>query len=255
MTRYAVLLRNQAQAVITRHLNDGPSMHSNGEARLIEAAAPSALVLFDVGANVGDYASHFLEFTPKNARAVLFEPSLSALSTLRGRLAGRRDVEILDQACGEREEVLSFFEEANAGQTSSFVERFSSTSAHPRKVRVTTVDAEAERRSISFVDVLKIDTEGYDLLVLQGARHLLHSERIGIVQFEYNHPWALAGSTLAAALSLLGNAGYDVYLLKRAGLYAFPYDVYGEFFGYANFVAVTRSRAHVLAHLVRGGIE
>jgi FkbM family methyltransferase len=241
-------------AVVARHLSDGPSMEQNGEALLLDAVAPTARVLFDVGANVGAYAARFLERAPAGARAVLFEPSLGALAKLQARFSGLPSVEICDRACGDREGSLPFFEEEGAGETSSLVEGFSISGSRARDVALTTLDVEAERRAVGEIDLVKIDAEGYDGKVLEGARGLLGAQRIGVLQFEYNAPWARAGGTLAAALSLLSGAGYATYLLKRAGLHAFPYATYGEFFGYANFVAVSPARAGLVAGLLRGPI-
>lgn len=98
--------------------------------------------------------------------------------------------------------------------------------------------------------MLKIDAEGYDLHVLLGARGLLESRRIGVVQFEYNAPWARAGSTLSFAFQLLRGAGYRVFLLKAGGLYRFEPDRVGEYFHYSNFVAL---RLDVEAHILKGG--
>ncbi len=84
---------------------------------------------------------------------------------------------------------------------------------------------------------MKIDVEGYDLHALRGAGAKLAEGKFGIVQFEYNVPWAEAGSTLAAALSLFGQAGYQVFLLRAGGLSEVNYPRYREYFGYSNYIA------------------
>ncbi len=94
--------------------------------------------------------------------------------------------------------------------------------------------------------MLKIDAEGYDLRVLQGAKQLLRDQSIGVIQFEYNRPWAEAGSTLSAALKLLESCGYKVLLLKSTGLYNLDHSFYGECFYYANFVAVAPAKMPLL---------
>ena len=93
-------------------------------------------------------------------------------------------------------------------------------------------------RGIETIDFLKIDTEGHDLHVLRGAAGLLERKAIGVIQFEYVDAWAPAGATLGAALDLLAGFGYRAFLLKREGLYHFDYKTFGEFFTYANFVAM-----------------
>jgi len=95
-----------------------------------------------------------------------------------------------------------------------------------RGVRDDYRDAELAARGWACIDILKIDAEGFDLHVLKGAASTLRERRVGIVQFEYNAPWAAAGSTLAHAREFLNACGYQIMLLKGDGLYFPRYDLY-----------------------------
>jgi FkbM family methyltransferase len=55
-----------------------------------------------------------------------------------------------------------------------------------RKVtaKITTIDQFIEENKISYVDILKIDVEGFELEVLNGARNALVKGEIGIIQLE-----------------------------------------------------------------------
>jgi hypothetical protein len=57
----------------------------------------------------------------------------------------------------------------------------------PKKVpiTVTTLDSFCEEHAIPRIDLLKIDTEGYELDVLKGARKMLERNHIGLIQFEF----------------------------------------------------------------------
>ena len=139
-----------------------------------------------------------------------------------------------------------------AGVTSSVVAGFSAKGAVARRVEVVALDDEMERRGVERIDLLKIDAEGYDAFVIEGARRLLARRAIGVLQFEYNAPWLAAGRTLAGAIRLLEAAGYRTFLLRRRGLVRFDVARHGEFASYANFVAVpvedeARLRAAVAA--------
>jgi hypothetical protein len=149
---------------------------------------------------------------------------------------------------------LEFFEEPQAGKTSSFMSGFARPNAVRTTVRVSTVAQQVLERGIDTIDILKIDAEGYDMRVLRGASSLLAAQRIGIVQFEYNEPWALAGGTLGEAVSLFGRSGYHVFALKSAGLFTFDYTRFGDFFRYSNFVAVSPGLMPGVGQLVRGSI-
>ena len=236
----AVMLRNQCHCVIRAHLAEGPDATKNGEANflrtIIGARGQRPFVFFDVGANVGDWTALVEKLAP-DARGVLFDPSALACETLRQRFHGT-DVEIVPKAVGDAPSEGVFFQEPDAGTHSSLISTYARPGSERRVVSVTTVDIEARNRGIDHVDFLKIDCEGYDLHVLRGATGLLSRQQVTAVQFEYNAPWAQAGSTLAAALQLLRSMKYEVFLLKSAGLFRFRYERYGEFFDYSNFVAL-----------------
>ena len=238
--RAALLLRNQCNQVIHRSLSDGPDCRTNGEAWLIKEVARPNQVFVDVGANVGEWSSLYREAAEGKARGVLIDASETACAALEKRFGSSPGIEIIHAAVSDVEGTMSFFEEADAGTHSSLVRSFASDDARKRTVRVTTVDTEAERLGLRRIDFLKVDAEGYDLHVLRGSQRLLAERRIGVVQFEYNTPWAAVGSTLASALSLLEGFGYDTFLLKADGLQQFRYDRYGEFFACSTFVAKAR---------------
>jgi FkbM family methyltransferase len=233
-------MRNQCNQVIHRSLSDGPDCRTNGEGWLIKEVARRGHVFVDVGANVGEWSALYQEAADGTARGVLIDASEAACHALMNRFGSTTGIEIINAAVSDEEGTMPFFEEADAGTHSSLVRSFASSDARTRTVRVTTVDHEAERLGLDRIDFLKVDAEGYDLHVLRGSRRLLSEGRIGLVQFEYNTPWAAVGSTLASALSLLDGLGYDTFLLKADGIHQFRYDTYGEFFACSTFVARSR---------------
>jgi FkbM family methyltransferase len=250
----ALRLRNQCHAIIGNHLNDGPNFETNGEKWFAEQLAESTSVFVDVGANVGSWAMLFLQATRAPVLALLIEPGASAIATLRQRFRNNPVVEIVEAAASSQVGQALFYEEPSAGQTSSLICNFARRDSIERMINVTTVDVELSRRKIKYADVLKVDAEGYDFHVLRGTVNALKTERIGVIQFEYNKPWADAGSTLAGALNFLKKFGYTTYLLKSKGLYLFNYAEYGEYYAYSNFVAVAPHKFADIAPYVRGKI-
>ena len=243
---FAIKARNQAIAIIHAGLNDGIAMEDNGELWLINLIAPKSTLFIDVGANIGSWTQAFLESGNSGVQGLLFEPSPRTLSVLRENMKSMVDsgrIEISSSAVSDEIGSKNFFMEAGCGETSSLIKSHSQTNAHELIVNVTTIDLEMMRMGNPFVDILKIDAEGYDLHVIKGASECIENARIGVIQFEYNQPWANAGSTLFEALSIFRNQGYLVFLLRKDGLYRFNYHLYGEFFGYTNFVALSPNRA------------
>ena len=253
MVRTAVYLRNQANCVIKYRFAAAPEFDRSGEAWLLQQVAPLAHTLVDVGANVGDWTAEALRYGP-DARIIAFEPSHSALGRLKARFGAHPNVVICEAALGESTHVATFAEESSAGTHSSLIRGFADESATLRHVEVSTLDTQLDRFEVEHVDMLKVDCEGYDLHVLYGSRRLLQQQRCDIVQFEYNRPWARAGTTLASAYELLEGCGYRVCMLREDGLYDFNYELYGEFFEYSNFVALLPKAEPLFAQRFRGAV-
>jgi FkbM family methyltransferase len=246
----AALLRNQCDLVIGYHLAPSASASKNGEEWLVERIAPRVNRFIDIGANVGMWSAMMSEANP-GAEGVAVEPGAEALQALRSRLAGR--VEIVDAAVADSPGMMSLFEQPSASEHSSLVWRPEGTTGIERGVAVTTVDELMSRLQWPQVDLLKIDTEGFDGRVLEGATNALAERRLGIIQFEYNIQWALAGSTLGSVLDRLRANGYEVFALRAHSLAEFDYPVLGEFFRYSNFVAVAPEYFGWVGDLVEAG--
>ena len=58
--------------------------------------------------------------------------------------------------------------------------------------------------------MIKIDTEGNDLRVIQGAVDLLRNGKVGVVQFEYNHRWIYSRSYLKDVFDLVRDTPYRI---------------------------------------------
>jgi hypothetical protein len=68
-------------------------------------------------------------------------------------------------------------------------------------VQVTTVDDMMDKLRLQHLFLLKIDTEGFDILVLEGARKALTAHKIDVVLFEY-HGIGLWGTAPAYTLKV-----------------------------------------------------
>jgi FkbM family methyltransferase len=253
--RLAVLLRNQAESVIRCHLSDGADPSINGEAWLVNRALPvEGATWIDVGAHRGAWSQLCLKHVRSVQGALLVEPVPRYHEDLRRLVGAARNVRLIEAAAASAPGEASFFEEVGNGEMSSLVRDENTATMRERRVRLTTVDHEAAVAELDHVHLLKTDCEGFDLHVLRGAQGLLSASRVEVVQFEYNLQWASAGSTLADAYTLLRGFGYEIFLLKRDGLWRLDYERYGEFFAYSNFVALSPRLTTTLADGIRGRI-
>lgn len=148
-------------------------------------------VCVDAGANIGIFTLALARLCPRG-RVYSFEPSPSASRFLRQNVAlnGFGNVEVAEAALGNTEDGLSFHEVSTFLAGSYTVEGappFGSGPAAPRVVHVpsSTLDGFCSRAGIRRVDFVKLDVEGAELSVLEGASRVLSSFR-PVVLMEFN---------------------------------------------------------------------
>lgn len=239
------LVYRLCRRVVQRHDGDNDmEMGTNGERALMRRVLPSAQVVLDVGANVGDWTATALEVNP-DATFHLFEPSPVAFARLSERRYPRsvhlNNLGISDSV-GESE--LMIFGEA-FGSNSLYDRRGTEAVALRREaVQLTTLDTYCATHEIASVDFLKIDVEGHELAVLQGARELLRHNRIDVIQFEYGGTYIDARILLRDVWEFVRDCSpdYRFYKLHRDGPRWVPeYRQTYETFQYSNWV-IARSQ-------------
>lgn len=232
----AVLLRNQCNSIIAAYLCVSCKMESNGEQVFLRTAIGDGKpVVLDVGANHGDYAAAVL-LVNAGAAVHCFEPTPDLASALRARFANK-SVYIHEIALSDSVGRAKFYV-SNKDQLSSLVVH--DDVSLEVDVAVETLDSYCQSQSISYIDLLKIDVEGNDSKVLLGARSLLSDNKVAAIQFEYNGPWAIAGSTLSFTVQFLEGLGYLVFRITPSGLKPVEIDKWGEYFRYSNYAAIRR---------------
>jgi FkbM family methyltransferase len=240
MVSFWIRIRNQANKIIGYSLAQSSDSYTNGELRLLEKLSGRLAVVFDVGANAGEWTEMVLNCHQQGVipEIHLFEPGPGVFKMLSENFKDRQHL-ILNQ-CGlsDKEGSLQFFENITFNQSSSFIDFENGGTRKVHEVPVTTVAAYCELKNIFHIDFLKIDCEGFDFKVLQGCGEMLEKGQIEVIQFEYGSTWALSGATLLAACRLLSRHHYRVYYLLPMGLQVFNPEIIGDFFQYANFIAL-----------------
>ncbi len=83
------------------------------------------------------------------------------------------------------------------------------------EVLVTTADAMASELDLPHIHVLKIDTEGHDPLVIQGASGLLSRQAVDILLFEYHGKGPWLNTRLKTVVEELDAFGYTCFFEGR----------------------------------------
>jgi FkbM family methyltransferase len=198
---------------------------SDGEAYLqaqVIANVPSdvRLRVFDIGANQGDWTRHFISLLPDDRRSServhvdLFEPIPATRARLAAATLAMADRAVICEVHSAAiSNVAGQFKMAimsDTGGTNSL--HFDGSSEVPpggwASVDTQTIADFCALRGIAHVHLVKCDTEGHDLKVIEGARTLLADGRIDVLQFEYNHRWVFSRSFLKDVFELVKGLPY-----------------------------------------------
>jgi len=138
-----------------------------------------AKTLLDVGAHKGESVDRFLFEFPR-CRIFSFEPVEKNFSFLSARFSNHPAVECFQLAMGAERgtaEIVLGFDSQTHSLKSRSTEKLGAVSRE--SVVIETLDYFAKRMPVNEdIDLLKIDTEGYEIPVLQGAAELLSTGRI-----------------------------------------------------------------------------
>ena len=148
--------------------------------------------IFDCGANVGQSAKRYRKAFP-NARIYSFEPDPKCLQKIKKRTV--KDSEIipvplaLADTPGTRE-----FHINKVTATNSFyppVEKWRLWAPEGAlelkesiEVEVSTIDHFCHNRAIRHISILKLDTQGAECAILQGAKEMLTEKKVGMIYCE-----------------------------------------------------------------------
>ena len=141
-------------------------------------------VIFDVGANIGQTTLELSKHW-RGSDIHAFEPVASTFSMLRANVAVLPHAFCHHCGLGDAEKTLSVRTMPGSIVNSLKSDCMMSVpEARIEEIKVRTADAVAAELEIQHIDVLKTDTEGFDLEVLKGASGLLKAARISFVLSE-----------------------------------------------------------------------
>ena len=145
------------------------------------------ITLVDVGANLGGYTNLILQNT-KVKEIHIFEPSKKCFGYLKKKFTQNK-IYINNKALSNTNKMNTFYESEVLSQSSlhnvknKFNSNLENTDVY--KIECVTLDKYFYGRKKNFViDLLKIDAEGEDLMVLEGASKLLKNKNIRLIKIE-----------------------------------------------------------------------
>jgi FkbM family methyltransferase len=150
--------------------------------RLIVSTHPE---IVDVGANEGQSIRQFRRYFERSF-IHSFEPSPTTFARLRENTARVTDLRLINVALGSQPGVADLIENTHSGM-SSFLELGPDGFGQKKsacRVPVTTLDEYCASYAVKQIDILKVDTQGFDLEVLKGGQELMAAKRIRLIYLE-----------------------------------------------------------------------
>jgi FkbM family methyltransferase len=192
--------------------------------RLIEnclrTTASPRPVAIDIGANLGLFTA---ELAGRGFPEVhSFEPAPKTFAKLKLNIEAspctRRTVMLNRIAVGPRNGVADLQLDPESPATNHVYLEGAERECPVQRVPMTTLDRYCDENGIEQIDFLKIDTEGFEPYVLEGAQHCLRNGRIPMILLEVC-PSLLerAGSSVTALYDRLLGSGYWPHELKSNG--------------------------------------
>ena len=168
---------------------------ASGEHYFINRFLPTKIehktpVFFDVGANKGDYSKMLRSAFPE-ASIFSFEPNPNTFQVLESNLANQS--KCINKGVGEKPSTLNLYFDKNdktsvqASSDKEILKEIAQTAVIDQvEIGVITIDDFANEYNISSIDLLKIDVEGFELEVIDGASNMINSGKVKMIQFEFN---------------------------------------------------------------------
>lgn len=227
------------------------SFYISGEEFLLQEVLPKLfqkkdIVVFDVGANVGNYALHINKSNPK-ASIFCFEPVPTTFKLLEKNTKNFQNIKCINIGLGDTVGKLNIYTyKDNVVSPHATIYKEVISDLHNAKddyvayhADISTLDKFCSDNGITNIDLLKIDTEGNEYAVLKGTSELIKEKRLKVIQFEFGEMNIVAKVFLKDFYVLLGD--FNIYRLDTKRLIPlFPYRSVNEIFGYQNLVAIRK---------------
>jgi FkbM family methyltransferase len=204
--------------------------------------AEQAFVLFDVGANLGDYTDTMMSPAKTGHTAHLFEPQPTCVATLTKRFTNNAGIIINPFALSDQTGTAILYSDREQSPVASLYPRDLSYHAvalsTQQEISLQTAKNYIDQNKVPHINLLKIDVEGHELSALKGFGDFLSPQNIDFIQFEYGGTNLDAKTTLKEIHHLLSSRGFVVCKLMRRHLEVKAFTPELENFRYQNWVAV-----------------
>ena len=201
--------------------NIGFEIYVNGQyepetINLISSLLPINGNFIDIGANIGSIVIPICkQRIDINAMAVEASPWIFNYLRSNVEINKITNLKIINNVLLNKDnEILEFFAPKDKFGKGSLISVFT---AESEKIISKTLDSLVREFSISPIDVIKVDVEGYEYFVFKGAEKILKSNKAPYIIFEFVD-WAeqiAPGTNVGDAQDLLLTLGYKLFAIDK----------------------------------------
>jgi len=189
--------------------------------KAIDKLCEKGMTVLDIGANIGCHTFRFSKLVGSKGRVIAFEPTSFAFKKLERKLQ-------LNNADNVVLEKIALSNENKTKQEISFrsswpLDHKNRSGIHPVDhgqmelkdiVSFVRLDDFVKQNDLNKVDIIKLDVDGFEYRIVQGALNMLkmHQPIIIMELFSYTHEEI--GDSVFDLVTLLSDLGYSFYSIK-----------------------------------------
>ncbi len=212
-------------------------------AEQVSKGVPS--IVFDVGAHVGRFTSEMVSRLRGEFQVYCFEPSRDAFEGLVRNLRGKK-ARVFNFGFGDCDGFATLYADSEGSPLGSLynrrLEHAGIVTGWTENVRVRTLDNFCDDEGIRRIGFLKLDVEGHELKVMLGAKKLIDSDSIDMIQFEFGG-CNVDSRTYFKDFFYLLHPRYEIFRILKDGLACIEaYEERYEAFLPTNYLAVRSKR-------------
>jgi FkbM family methyltransferase len=137
------------------------------------------LTVYDIGAHNGNFSRHLQKWLPRS-KFYLFEASIKHKKALQ-----ELGFDFVIALLGEKNQQAEFYEIGGTGDSQFKENSEIYSNVQPNILEVTTLDQVIQEKNWPAPDLIKIDTQGSELLILEGAINTLPQVKAILVETQF----------------------------------------------------------------------
>ena len=201
-----ILRADLREQVYTQFLRHGCIPHQKPTDELLKKLIRSGDLIFDIGANIGYLSLLFNSLLKNSGTIVAIEPSTRCFHQLQRNTAFAEKIQTLNVAISNKTEKLRFAETKCLERSS-----LETVNTYAKTIDIEAIQLDDLCLEYGMPDFIKIDVEGHEFAVFQGAEKMLSSKLRPLIYFE-----ALNSTALKKCIQIIETLSENSFKIYRS---------------------------------------